>query len=258
MAPERLRFFLGGQDLEMVTIADLVRRVLGPAAVVDKHLAWGAKASDYSAEIAAWRAEGGTAVLVELPLDAGLGPAPDLLLVDHHGDRAAEPPSLRQVFALLGRPEAEWGRHFALVAANDVGHVAALRAMGASVAEIAAIRAADRRAQGVTVAEEAAGLAALAAARRAAGGRLLVVALPHGRSATVMDPLAIGPAPAPADVLVISPGGPQFFGGGAAVAALDAAFPGGYRGGELPRRGFWGLGRPVPEAALLRVLEPVL
>ncbi len=251
-----LRFFLGGHDLEMLTIGELVRGEQGDAAVVDKGLRWGARAEAYAAEIAAWCDAGGVAVLVELPgLD---GPAPNVIEVDHHGARAAEPSALRQVFALLGLPEARWTRSFALVEANDVGHVAAMRAMGATAAEMAAIRAADRAAQGITPAEEMAGRAALAAARSALGGRLMVVDLPHTRTATVMDPLALELGDATRDVLVLTPAGPQFFGQGKAVAALDAAFPGGWRGGELPRRGFWGLGHPAAEAALLDAIAEAL
>ncbi len=110
----------------------------------------------------------------------------------------------------------------------------------------------------MTPAEEAAGLAALAAARLALDGALLVVELPHGRTATVMDPLAVVEDTAPGDVLVLSPGGPHFFGRGNAVASLDAAFPGGWRGGELPRRGFWGVRRRIAEEALLGVLAKPL
>ncbi|WP_137177019.1 hypothetical protein [Roseomonas sp. AR75] len=251
-----LRFFLGGQDLEMATIADLVRTELGEAALADKRLPWGARAEAYAPEISAWRAQGGTAVLVELPAEDP--PAADLIMVDHHGDRAAEPSALRQVFDLLGLPPERWTRHFALVEANDVGHVAAMRALGASEVEMKAIRAADRAAQGVTAAEEDSGRAALAAARATLGGRLLVVTLPHGRSATVMDPLALGLDDATRDVLLLTPSGPQFFGDGRAVAALNRAFPGGWRGGSLPQRGFWGVGRVLPEPDLLAALEPAL
>ncbi len=254
----RLRFFLGGHDLEMLTIRDLVRECLGPGAVLDKGLAWGARAADYAAEIAAWRAGGRVAVLVELLADAAHAAAPDLILIDHHGERVAEPAALRQVFTLLRLPESAWTRHFALVAANDVGHVAAMRAMGATVEEMAAIRAADRRAQGINAFDEAAGLTALENARRAFDGRLLVVDLPHGRTATVTDPLALRGDGVEEQLLILCPGAVHAFAQGAAVAALDAAFPGGWRGGELPRRGFWGLGRAVPEAALLAALESVM
>ena len=255
----RLRFFLGGLDLEMQAIAALVRRILGDEAVVDRGLAWGARAEDYAAPIAAWRAAGGTAVLVELAPDDICRPAPDAIFVDHHGPRAAEPAALRQVFDLLGLPPDAWRREEALIAANDVGHVAAMRRMGATPAEVARIRAADRRAQGITPEEEATGRSALDASRRCAGGRRLVVTLPHGRTATVMDPLALeaGEAAGVGDVLVLCPGGAHFFGGGDAVAALDAAF-GGWCGGELPVRGFWGVALPVAEGAVVRVLTQAI
>jgi hypothetical protein len=249
--PDRARFFLGGQDLEMVTIAALLRGRLGPDAVCDKRLAWGAKASDHAIEIEAAAKAGLTPVLIELTPDIGL-PAGSIE-IDHHGARAGEPCALRQVFDLLALPEADWTRHFALVAANDTGHVAAMRRMGASEAEIAEIRAADRAAQGVTLQEEQAGQAALAAAESALDGALIVITLPHGRSATVMDPLAI--AGETRDVLILSPTMTQFFGQGARIAALDAAFPGGWRGGELPRRGFWGSGRALTIDAVLAVLQ---
>ena len=248
MTARPLRFFLGGRDLEMTAIAALARAVLGPHAVRDKELGWGAAASAYGAQIAAAAGQGLTPVLVELAPDIALPPG--CVLVDHHGARASEPTSIEQVFALLGLPAADWTRDHALIAANDRGHVAALRAMGASAAEIARIRAADRRAQGITLEQDAAGRAALTAAERHPGG-LLLARLAHGRAATLTDPLAESGAPE-RDLLALMPGEAAFFGRGSGVAALDAAFPGGWSGGELPRRGFWGRHFPDPvEAAPL-------
>ncbi len=251
----RYAFFLGGQDLEMVTIATLLRdrQAAGDgriARVADAGLAWGARASDYAAGIAAAAAAGETPVLIELSPDIPLPPGS--VEIDHHGPRSAEPCALRQVFGLLDLPDAEWTREWALVAANDTGHVAGMRAIGATQDEIARIRAADRAAQGITPEEEAEGLRALAARREALAGTLLVVRLAHGRSATVADPLAL--AGETRDLLLLSPGSTQFFGAGARIARLDAAFPGGWRGGDLPRRGFWGLAQPLSEAALLAAL----
>ena len=180
--------------------------------------------------------------------------------VDHHGARAGGPSSLRQVFDVLRLPADRWTRNFQLVEANDVGHVAAMRAMGASNEEIAAIRTADRRAQGITAQEEAAGATALARSRERCGGRLLVVNLPHERTATVTDPLALASSQADENILVRTPNGLHFFGDGAAIAALDAAYPGGWRGGELPRRGFWGqhFATAIEEVDVEAVLVPVL
>lgn len=246
----KFRFFLGGQDLEMVTIAELLREKVAVDAIIDKTLAWGAKASHYASEIEAAAEAGLTPVLVELSRDIAL-PA-DAIEIDHHGERTGEPCSLRQVFDLIQLQEEDWTRRFALIAANDTGHVEAMRRMGASVQEIEQVRADDRAAQGVTPEEERLGRAALAKARVELEGTLLVVDLPHGRSATVMDPLAI--ASDHRDVLILSPTMTQFFGAGPRIMTLDAAFPGGWRGGELPQRGYWGVGRAVDESAVLQAL----
>lgn len=252
----RYAFFLGGRDLEMVTIAALLqaRQAAGDgriAQVADAGLLWGARASDYGPQIAAAAARSEVPVLVELAADVPLPPG--TVEIDHHGARSAEPAALRQVFGLLALPASDWTREFALVAANDTGHVAGMRAIGAADDEIRRIRAADRAAQGITAQEEAEGLRALAARREGLDGTLLVVDLPHGRSATVADPLAL--AGDLRDLLLLSPGSTQFFGSGERIARLDAAFPGGWRGGELPRRGFWGLARPLTEAAVLAAID---
>ena len=251
-----LAFFLGGRDLEMATIRALLDRLMRAgdarvAAVHDPGLAWGAAASDHAAEIGVAAAAGLVPVLVELAPDIALPPG--TLQIDHHGERTAEPCALRQVFDLLTLPAADWTRQLALVAANDTGHVPGLRAMGATEAEVAASRAADRAAQGITAAEEAAGLAALAAARLALRGTLRIVRLPHGRAATVADPLALRDDTR--DLLLLTPGTREFYGSGARIARLDAAFPGGWRGGALPQRGFWGTLAPVAERRLLDALR---
>lgn len=243
-------FLLGGHDLEMLEIGRLVRATLGADAVVDKGLPWhGAVASAYRNEIAAALGAGLQPVLVELRPDLTAGLLERCTVVDHHGDQAGadRPTSLEQVFALLGLPPSAWTRRLALVAANDRGWIPELRAMGATDDEIAAIRAEDRAAQGVTAAEEAAAGTALAAAERHPAG-LTLVRLPHGRTSPVFDRLAIAAMPGdPPDALVVSPGELNFSGAGARVTALARAFPDGWSGGALPERGFWGHGEPSPD-----------
>jgi hypothetical protein len=250
---ERFRFFLGGHDLEMLVIRDLVLDTLGPDAVADKGLGWGAKRSAYEAEIAEAAAAGFVPVLVELTDDMAL--APPFIDIDHHGARAGGPSSLRQTFDLLPLAPEQWTRRFALVEANDIGHIAGMQAIGASADDMSAIRAADRRAQGITPAEEAAGLAALARAETALDGTVLVVHAPHDRTATVADPKAI--AGDQRDLLIIGPTGVHFFGAGNRVQALVATWPKGWSGGDMPRTGYFGHPQPVSPEDMIKVLAAV-
>lgn len=234
-------FFLGGADLEMVAVRQLLMDA--GARFCDKGLAWGARASAYREEIAAALAAGRQPVLVELEDDLGL-PLNRVLIVDHHGPQSGDQNSaLRQVFDLLGIPPSCWTRWQALVAANDRGHIPAMAAMGASAEEIAQVRTADRRAQGITPTQEAAGVRAAQEAEVLLGGRLHVVHLPHAQTATVADRLH--PASGVENLLIVSPDEVNFYGSGRLVALLDCRIPGGWTGGELPARGYWGhAGRP--------------
>lgn len=241
-------FFLGGHDLEMLTIRELLAREV-PGRFHDKGLRWGAKASKYRGEIESGLARGHVPVLVELTDDLGLDPH-RVIVVDHHGPqaRADRPTSLHQVFDLLGLSREKWTRWFELVAANDRGYVPALREAGATQEEIKQIRSADRAAQGITAQDELQGESAVTHAQRLAGGLLTVVRLPHTRTATVADRLepALG-GPGYQSLLVVCPGEVNFFGSGNLVQALHETFPGGWYGGALPDRGFWGHGEPVPD-----------
>lgn len=250
--PSPFAFFLGGSDLEMVEIARLIRDHAPDAPLFDAGLAWGAKASDYADAIAAAAASGRRPVLVELAVDM---PLPNgALVVDHHGDAAGaeQPTSLHRIFALLNLPAAAWTRRMELVAANDRGHIRALRAAGATEAEIAAIRRDDRAAQGVTAEMEAAGERAVAALETVLDGRARLARLPHAACAVVTDRLDPDD---PRPLIVLSPAEVNAYGPGAVIAALDRSFPGGWRGGALPAYGFWGHTAPLPdEAALLHAV----
>ena len=91
------------------------------------------------------------------------------------------------------------------------------------------------------------------------GGRLTVVRLSHRRSATVTDVLdsALG-GPGFQNLLVLCPDETLFFGEGRGIETLRNHFPGGWYGGELPRRGYWGIERSVPEIPLMETLEALL
>lgn len=240
-------FLLGGHDLEMLTIRELLHTHV-PECFVDKGLSWGARASDYRTEIEAALKAGRTPALVELADDMGLdGKA---VIIDHHGPLAGadKPTALHQVFDLLKLPPQVWTRRMELVAANDRGHIAGMLAVGATKDEIVAIRTADRAAQGITPQQEQQAAEAIASAETVCNGRLTIVRLPHNRTAAVADRLApeLGGA-GYENLLVISPAEVNFFGAGPLVLLLDQAFPGGWYGGSLPERGFWGHGEPLPD-----------
>jgi len=239
----RLCFFLGGRDLEMQTIAELLRSHVPAERIHDQHLQWGACASAYEREIRDAVEQGLVPVLIELAADVPL--SEQVLIVDHHGERSGteRPTSLEQVFQLLGRPAAEWTRRMALVAANDRGHTRAMASLGATWEEMQAIRAADRRAQGITAEEEELAARSVQRAERLCSGRLTLVRLPHERAAAVadlMDPLLGGVGYE--NLLVCCPETVTFFGEGPVIESLRTAFPDGWWGGALPECGFWGGG----------------
>lgn len=185
----KFQFFLGGKDLEMATITQLLHERGVPCS--DKSLGWGARASDYADEIEAAGLIGRgetTVVLVELepdlPSDGGADRGYRIVHVDHHGSRSNGPASILQVCELLG---VEPTREHLLVAANDSGYIPAMRAMGASDEEVKRIRAADRAAQGVT--REMENAARIALERLFRDGNLRIVHLPHAKCSTVTDRL---------------------------------------------------------------------
>jgi hypothetical protein len=243
MQPE-LEFFLGGRDLEMVAIRQVIESV-GGLRLHDDQLTWGARASHYQTAIAAAQAAGRVPVVIELEDDLGLeneAATGAVIIIDHHGLRAGRnvPTSLEQVFVLLNLPQDQWTRFFALVAANDRGHVRAMQAIGATREEIERVRIADRAAQGATAEEEASGRIAAMAAESRFDGRLTVVKLPHCRTATVTDALERGLGGTGFQNLVIhAPDHTFFFGTGRIVSHLGSRFPRSRWGGELPDHGFW-------------------
>lgn len=243
MIPCPYRFFLGGRDLEMVAIRTLLHEAGLDGQVVDHALPWGARASAYDMPIRRALAVRETPVLVELTNDLGADiDRVRLIDIDHHGARAGKnaASALRQIFELVGVPRGLiWTRHHALVDANDIGHAVGLRAVGASDAEIRGIRDADRHAQGIDAATEAESHRAVAAAVRL--GALTLVRTSAPTSSAISDFLLpeYG-GPGADDLLVVMPGKLAFFGRGAVIEALQT-IPGGWWGGALPERGYWGI-----------------
>ena len=246
MYHDSLAFFLGGYDLEMQTIADVLAEHVAADQIHDQRLSWGAKASDYNVELDAALHDGIRPVLIELAIDRPLSDS--CILIDHHNERsgADQPTSLEQLFRLLSLPKSLWTRWHALVAANDRGYLLEMASIGASREEMIAIRKADRQSQGINADEER--LAVEAVSRRTihANGNLTLIEIPHTRTSAVtdrMEPLLGGPGYA--NLIVGTPSAVSFFGVGSLIELLRVRFPGGWWGGALPVQGYWGASATV-------------
>ena len=244
-----LHFFLGGQDLEMRSIRELLEQH-APGHFTDKHLAWGARLSDYATEIRQVIRDGKIPVAIELSDDlANDDPVREkLVIMDHHGPLAGsdKPTSLEQVFSLLGLAPQLWTRHYRLVAANDRGHVAEMKAMGATPEEIVTIRQLDRKAQGISPGQETKARQAIAGRKEKPG---LTVIRSTGSSSSAIADLILPELGGPGyhNLLVIMPGKLAFYGGGEKVMELGNSIPHSWYGGALPEQGFWGTAVSSPE-----------
>lgn len=140
---DNFRFLLGGYDLEMVAIRQLL--VEHNYNFHDNHLAWGAGLSAYRDLLNDQEHFVGIELIedIELPIN--------YTSIDHHNENNDRPSAIEQVAELLG---IELTRYQQLVAANDRGYITAMKAAGASNQEIEEIRKADRKAQGVTEEDE--------------------------------------------------------------------------------------------------------
>ena len=236
-------FFLGGMDAEMCEI----RRILQERGerFVDKSLAWGAKASDYEEELKGLGKDD-VPVLIELEQDIEL--PEHAVVVDHHGPLAGKgrPSSIEQVAELLGVKLSRWQK---LIAANDKGWIDGMKEAGATEEEIQKIREYDRRCQGVTEEEERAAERAIRNLRKQ--GDIAIVEYEHRHVSPVMDRL-YGKYE---NILVITPESINFSGRGDLVERLAKAFPGGWYGGNLPEKGFWGMGIKEERVILHSVLQ---
>jgi hypothetical protein len=253
------QFFLGGCDLEMVAIAQLLR-AQNNTVVHDRSLEWGVKASEYTTEIDACLKAGHRAVLVELEVDLNLSEAiaaGRVILIDHHRLRSgrAIPTSLEQIFRLLKCPQSGWTREFQLIAANDRGHVSHMHSIGATTEELTEIRKRDREAQGITPEQEADGKTAVDGRETALNDALTIVRLPHTKAATVTDLLEkeLG-GPGYKNLVIFSPEQTMFFGSGAVIRELIRSHPKSWFGGDLPIRGYWGSSGKIPLETFLNAV----
>lgn len=259
-------YFLGGADLEMATI----REVLASRGqrFHDKGLSWRARASDYASEITAEQSAGNTPVLIELFNDLPEPIRSQVIEIDHHGQLAGadSPTALEQILSRLGisRHAFQSDRWWQLVAANDRGHILGMRSLTppATDEEIGTVRLADLQTQGITDHDRQRIGASLASRRNLAGGRLTVLNISDNRTslaAELMETYLGGPGFQ--NLLVNGSDEVALYGEGRLVAELVAASPEppeSWSGGSLPAFGFWGaLSEALdfnPESLLLELL----
>lgn len=147
MTDNQYIFFIGGKDLEMETIKQLLSAHNQP--YIDKNLGWGAKTSAYEAEISRAAADGKTPVVIELEQDCKL--PENAINIDHHNQNAGHPASVLQICDLLG---IEKTRDLQLIGANDAAYIPGMMEMDAAPEEIARVRRRDRMCQGITEEQE--------------------------------------------------------------------------------------------------------
>lgn len=140
-------FFLGGYDLEMATIKQMLEE-RDDCVVADKHLSWEyALLSAYQEDLSKYA----DCQIYGIELREDITAPENYTSIDHHNDKSSQPSSLEQVANLLG---VTLNRYQQLVAANDKGYIPAVKALEASKEEIDEIRRKDREAQGFTEEDE--------------------------------------------------------------------------------------------------------
>jgi len=144
-------FLLGGYDLEMETILDLLDSY--SETYFDKHLSWNTALLTYYQEELNKYGNNNDYIIygIELRSSEGEEIVSNYKLMDHHNEYSDQPSVLIQVAELLGH---SLTRYEQLVAANDSAYIPGMIALKATQEEIETIRYKDRRTQGVTDKDE--------------------------------------------------------------------------------------------------------
>jgi hypothetical protein len=144
-------FLLGGHDLEMITIRELLEE--HQEVYYDKQLRWNnALLSAYQDVLTQYGNKDEILIYgIELRLSSEMEIYTNYILIDHHNKHDKKPAALIQIARLLG---CKLTRFQELVAANDSSYIPGMKQMGASVQEIAEIRRRDRSTQGITENDE--------------------------------------------------------------------------------------------------------
>lgn len=177
-------FLLGGHDLEMLAIAELLQKQ--QILYADKGLGWGnAMLGNYEDVLHEYSAKPHWTIYgIELKED--IDPPSNYVRIDHHNDYIDRPSSIEQVLSVLNiKPD----RYQLLVGANDARYIPGMLALGATPQEIVMIRRADRKAQGVTDKEERMAEYAINNCKRGDSRNLLIVKSLSSKFSPVCDRL---------------------------------------------------------------------
>lgn len=143
-------FLLGGYDLEMQTIKNVLESV--HALYVDHVLHWDeACLSRYKEDIRQINLMTSDCKIYGVELQEDILLPSNYIRIDHHNQYVHLPSALEQIMALFC---IEPDRRACLIAANDKFYIPGMLELGATDEEIAEIRLADRKAQGVTDEDE--------------------------------------------------------------------------------------------------------
>ena len=113
-------FLLGGHDLEMLTIRDVLDA--HGCKYADHRLRWdNARLSSYREEIARFVKENAQGCIYGIELENDLATSPECYRsIDHHNEQSKAPSALEQVLSLLDIP---MSREYGLIAANDKRYI---------------------------------------------------------------------------------------------------------------------------------------
>lgn len=279
---KRMLFILGGNDLEMVVIKQLLS--MAGVKFVQPKKEWG----DHSYSVRDLNLEVEPSYTVGNGFGGGMMPSKitgfdrvcfvecrpaddfppsnsrgtEVEIVDHHGEQSWRPASILQVLRLLGlklsSPTLRWVE---LVAANDSAWFEGMKTLGATADEMRFIRAGDRSAQEITGEQETEAERALTAPVEMVGA-VRVIRMAHSKTGPVGDRLAIDAIsagkPIPAYLVFSVDGEVNFSGPGDLAQAIHEKFVGGWAGGsglgKADGTAYWG-GYPPHEEVLAFLRE---
>lgn len=150
MNNNKIVFLLGGKDLEMLEIKNILTKK--NLTFYDKELTWGAKLSDYKDILGKYENINNIEIYV-IELEIDMVKPHNCIEIDHHNQNSNKPSSLEQICTLLNIDISE-NRYLQLVSANDKNYISGMKQINASENEILNIRKKDREEQGITIEDE--------------------------------------------------------------------------------------------------------